>query len=89
MLFGNWKMNKLFHYHNYTWDKQNYQHHYQFLVIKDIVLLHLIYEVDNPCPYTGIRILTSFFDPTCLFGMSVEFKGYSWSFWLFSNYWRD
>jgi hypothetical protein len=58
-------MNKFFHYHTYKWSENNHQHHYQFLVIKDIVLLHLIYEVDNPCPFTGIRVLTSFFDPTC------------------------
>jgi hypothetical protein len=24
-----------------------------------------------------------------LFGMELEFKGYSWSFWIFSNYWKD
>jgi hypothetical protein len=82
-------MTKLFHYHNCTWDKQNYQHHYQFLVIKNITFLHLMFEVDNPCPFTGIRVLTSFFDPTCLFGAELQVKGYSWSFWVLSRYWED
>jgi hypothetical protein len=80
---------KLFQYHSYSWDDKHYQHHYQFLIVKKIVLLHLIYEVDNPCPYTGIRTLTSLLDPNSLFGMELEFKGYSWSFWIFSNYWKD
>ena len=48
-----------------------------------------MYEVDNPCPYTGIRILTSLLDPNSLFGMELQLKGYSWSFWFFSNYWKD
>jgi len=80
---------KLFQYRNISLSEQYYQHHYQFLVFKKIVLLHLIYEVDNPCPYTGIRILTSFFDLTGLFGAELQFKGYSWSFWLFSKYYED
>lgn len=62
---------------------------YQFFIIKNITLLHLIYENDNPCPYTGIRILTSFLQPDCLFGVELQVKGYSWSFWLLSNYWED
>ena len=80
---------KLFQHHSYSWDDENYQHHYQFFIVKEIVFLHLIYEVDNPCPYTGIRILTSLLDPNSLFGMELQFKGYSWSFWFFSNYWKD
>ena len=48
-----------------------------------------MYDDENPCPYTGIRIVTSFLAPDHLFTVSVEFKGYSWSFYLFSNYWVD
>ena len=82
---------KLFQYHSNSWSEHDYhyQHHYQFLIIKDIVLLHLIYEVDNPFPYNGISIITKFFAPSSLFGAEVQVKGYSWSFWLLSNYWRD
>ena len=86
---------KLFQYHSNSWREHRHQHHYQFLIIKDIVLLHLIYEVDNPFPYNGISIITKFFAPSSLlapsglFGAEVQVKGYSWSFWLLSNYWRD
>ena len=82
---------KLFQYHSNSWRENRHQrqHHYQFLIIKDIVLLHLIYEVDNPFPYNGISIMTKFFAPSSLFGAEVQVKGYSWSFWLLSNYWRD
>ena len=79
---------KLFQRNKYV--RTDYQcEYYQFLVIKGKSLLHLHYENDNPCSYTGIRILTSFLAPDHLFGMSIEFKGYSWSFYLFSNYWED
>lgn len=81
---------KLFQKNEYIYeDRSTYS--YQFFIIKNITLLHLMYENDNPytCPYTGIRILTSFLQPDCLFGMELQVKGYSWSFWLLSNYWED
>lgn len=82
---------KLYQHHSYSWvePKTNYGTHYQFLIIKGKTLLHLMYEVEKPCPYTGIRILTSFLAPDHLFGAELEFKGYTWSFWSISNYWRD
>ena len=79
---------KLFQHNNYVYPYYQYQH-YQFLSIKGKTLLHLMYDSEKPCPYTGIRILTSFLAPDHLFGMDFEFKGYSWSFYLFSNHWRD
>ena len=63
--------------------------HYQFFTINDITLLHLMCEDDNPCPYTGIKILTTLLQPDCFFGMELQFKGYSWSFYLISFYWED
>ena len=79
---------KLFQHNRYDYDNCSIKH-YQFLIIKNITLLHLMYENDNPCPYTGVRILASFLQPDCLFGMELKFKGYSWSFYLFSSYWKD
>ena len=79
---------KLFQRNNYVYPDRQFGY-YQFLIIKGKTLLHLMYDDENPCPYTGIRILTSFLAPDHLFSMSVEFKGYSWSFYLFSNYWED
>ena len=76
---------KIFKHNKYGYNGYQY-HHYQFLIIKGKTLLHLMYDDENPCPNTGIRIFTSFLTPDHLFGMSVEFKGYSWSFYLFSNY---
>ena len=76
---------KLFQRNQYGYTDYQYQH-YQFLIIKGKTLLHLMYEDEKPCPYTGVRILTSFLAPDHLFGMDIEFKGYSWSFYLFSNY---
>ena len=76
---------KIFQHNKYVYPDYQYQH-YQFLIIKGKTLLHLMVEDEKPCPYTGIRILTSFLAPDHLFGMSVEFKGYSWSFYLFSTY---
>ena len=63
--------------------------HYQFFIINDITLLHLMCEDDNPCPYTGIKVLTTILQPDCFFGMELQFKGYSWSFYLISFYWKD
>jgi len=82
---------KLFQRNKYVWDDRIriFNRHYQFLIIKSKTLLHLMYDSEKPCPYTGIRILTSFLAPDHLFGMDFEFKGYSWSFYLFSNHWRD
>jgi hypothetical protein len=77
---------KLFQRNKYVYPDYQYQH-YQFLIIKGKTLLHLMYDDENPCPYTGIRILTSLLAPDHLFGAELEFKGYSWSFYLFSNYW--
>ena len=82
------KLFKFFQRNKYVYPDHQYKH-YQFLIIKGKTLLHFMYGDDNPCPYTGIRILTSSLAPDHLFGMSVEFKGYSWSFYLFSNYWED
>ena len=48
---------KLFQHHKYAYNDYQYQH-YQFLIIKGKTLLHLMYEDEEPCPYTGIRILT-------------------------------
>ena len=79
---------KLFQRNQYGYNDYQYQH-YQFLIIKGKTLLHLMYNDGNPFPYTGIRILTSLLAPDHLFTVSVEFKGYSWSFYLFSNYWED
>ena len=79
---------KLFQRNKYAYKDYQYQH-YQFLIIKSKTLLHLMYDSEKPCPYTGIRILTSLLAPDHLFGAELEFKGYSWSFYLFSNHWRD
>ena len=79
---------KIFKRNKYGYKDCQYQH-YQFLIIKNKTLFHLMYDDENPCPYTGIRILTSFLAPDHLFGMDIEFKGYSWSFYLLSNYWED
>ena len=80
---------KLFQHNNYVYPPDHQFGYYQFLAIKGKTLLHLMYDSEKPCPYTGIRILTSFLAPDHLFGMDIEFKGYSWSFYLFSNHWRD
>jgi hypothetical protein len=83
------KIFKFFQRNKYAYKDYKKFQHYQFLIIKGKTLLHFMYEDEKMCPYTGIRILTSFLAPDHLFGMSVEFKGYSWSFYLFSNYWED
>jgi hypothetical protein len=62
---------------------------FQFFIIKNKSLLHIIYENDSPCPYTGIRIITEFLPPHSLFGMDFQVKGYSLGFWLFTEYWND
>lgn len=79
---------KLFQSNEYNWDDR-INKHYQFLIFKGKSLLHLMYENDSPCPYTGIHILTTFLAPDYLFGMDIQFKGYSWCFYLLSNYWED
>jgi hypothetical protein len=76
---------KIFKRNKYGYKDCQYQH-YQFLIIKGKTLLHLMYGDEGPCLNNRISILTSFLAPDHLFGMSVEFKGYSWSFYLFSNY---
>ena len=79
---------KLFQRNKYVYTDYQYEY-YQFLVIKGKSLLHLHYEDERPCPFTGFRVIASLLAPDHLFGMSIEFKGYSWSFYLFSNYWED
>ena len=81
-------MTKLFQRNKYVWDDR-INKHYQFLIIKGITFLHLMYENDSPCPYTGIKVLTTLFSPDHLFGADFHFKGYSWSFYLFTSYWED
>lgn len=81
-------MMKLFQRNKYVYPDYQYQH-YQFFIIKGKTLLRLMYEDEKPCPYTGVRILTSFLAPDHLFCMDFEFKGCSWGFCLFSNYWED
>jgi hypothetical protein len=79
---------KLFQRNKYVYDDST-RDNYQFLIIKKLTLLHVLLWHEYPCPYTGIRVLTSFLAPDHLFGMDFQFKGYSWSFYLFSNYWED
>jgi hypothetical protein len=79
---------KLFQRNNYVWEDQ-VRDNYQLFIINNITLLHLMYENDNPCPYTGIKILTTILQPDCLFGMELQFRGYSWGFYLISTYWED
>ena len=81
-------MTKLFQCNEKVWDTR-INKHFQFIVIKGITLLHLMYENDSPCPYTGVRILATFLQPDCLFGLELQVKGYSWSFYLLSHYWAD
>lgn len=81
---------KLFQFNKYYFEQLGKTDlHYQFLIFRGKSLLHLMYENDNPCPYTGIHILTTFLAPDYLFGMDIQFKGYSWCFYLLSNYWED
>ena len=79
---------KLFQRNKYVYTDYQYEY-YQFLIIKGKSLLHLHYEDKRPCPFTGFRVIASLLAPDHLFGMDIEFKGYSWSFYLFSNYWED
>jgi hypothetical protein len=79
---------KLFQRNRYNQDNQ-IRDHFQFLIIKNFSLLHIIYWVDNPCPYTGIRIITEFLSTGSLFGIDFQVKGYSLGFWLFTEYWND
>ena len=79
---------KLFQRNKYVYDGSN-NDHYQFFIIKKLTLLHLMRYHDYPCPYTGIRVLTTLLAPDHLFGMELQFKGYSWSFYLVTSYWED
>ena len=81
---------KLFQFNKYYFEQLGKTDlHYQFLISKGKSLLHLMYENDSPCPYTGIHIWISLLDPNCLFSVDLSFKGYSVSFHLLSNYWED
>ena len=83
---------KLFQRNKYVWPygrTRIFNRHYQFLIIKGKSLLHLHYEDKRPCPFTGFRVIASLLAPDHLFGMDIEFKRCSWSFYLFSNYWED
>ena len=79
---------KLFQRNKYVYTDYQYEY-YQFLIIKGKSLLHLHYEDKRPCPFTGFRVIASLLAPDHLFGMDIEFKRCSWSFYLFSNYWED
>ena len=79
---------KLFQRNKYVYTEYQCEY-YQFLIIKGKTLLHLMYDDEKPCPFTGFRVIASLLAPDHLFGMDFEFKGYSWSFYLFSNYWED
>ena len=79
---------KLFQRNKYVYTEYQCEY-YQFLIIKGKTLLHLMYDDEKPCPFTGFRVIASLLAPDHLFGVDIEFKGCSWSFYLFSNYWED
>jgi hypothetical protein len=81
-------MTKLFQHNHYSWDDR-INKHYQFLIFRGKSLLHLMYEKETPCPYTGIHIWVSLLDPNCLFSVEFAIKGYALSFYVFSEYWKD
>ena len=79
---------KLFQRNKHNWEDCILDN-YQFLIVRNRSLLHVIYEDDNPCSYTGIRVVAEFLSPSCLFGIDFQIKGYSLGFYFITEYWND
>jgi hypothetical protein len=62
-----------------VWEDGTSNKTYQFGIIGKVALLCIIVDDDNPSPYRGINILTSFLSPSHLFSIDIQVKGYTLS----------